>query len=199
MDTAINRRHKAGKEESFGWSWQVQLPASCHPGWQLSPGFITGSFPPKRSSDNNVHYILVRNPENQHTRCIIQIEIIGQQDRCKQGGWGGKGAQLTICWPQAVPVVTQDHHLLVIRSFGLTSHILGARYLGRYLRRYLGRYLGTNKPLKTRRIEVASQCDNHTTLSDIALDHHHLVIGSFVPTSLNLSPRYQVINCKPSG
>ena len=164
---------------------------------RLSPGFITGSFPPKRSSDNN--YILVRNPENQHKTCKIQIQIIGQQDRCKQGGWGGKGAQLTICWPQAVPVVTQDHHLLVIRSFGLTSHILGARYLGRYLRRYLGRYLGTNKPLKTRRIEVASQCDNHTIFSDIALDHHHLVIGSFVPTSLNLSPRCQVINCKPSG
>ena len=40
---------------------------------------------------------------------------------CKQGGSGWKGAQLTICWPKALPVVTSNHHQLVIRSFAPTS------------------------------------------------------------------------------
>ena len=39
---------------------------------------------------------------------------------CKQGGSGWKGAQLTICWPKALPVVTSNHHQLVIRSFAPT-------------------------------------------------------------------------------
>ena len=57
---------------------------------------------------------------------MINIKILFQYNFrwatqfCKQGGSGWKGAQLTICWPKALPVVTSNHHQLVIGSFAPT-------------------------------------------------------------------------------
>ena len=53
-------------------------------------------------------------------KMILQSNFRWGTQFCKQGGSGWKGAQLTICWPKALPVVTSNHHQLVIRSFAPT-------------------------------------------------------------------------------
>ena len=101
------------------------------------------------------------------------LNFIGQQVSCKQGGWGRKVPNLpSVClrqclWlPRTIIILSPGH--LVPLVVGPTTQNLGPRSCHRRTRRF--NTYGTREHL-------------FQAVPVVTTDHHHLVTGSFGPTS----------------